>query len=202
MAVNRMVETTAQDDEGQREVESGRGLKERKFRLEPTILVVGAIVGLITLYFQVVVGPKGERAAQTLTFVERFDSDRLVSARRQINALLNSADEFIDDHIEAYELIDLGEDSETVVDLLLVEFFSRSESGDVSDSLLQVVSFFGELQVCIEAELCDRSSAHEFLDAYASTFWRRLEPVVEHTRSEGRPAFASKMERFVLAIEK
>lgn len=200
-----MAETKAQDGEATSKVEPGRSLEERKFSLEKiriAIFVFGAILALITLYYQVKVEPEGKRTNQTLAFMERFRSDRLDSARGEIEALLAAADEFINENIGANELTDLDKDEETVVDLLLVEFLFRSESGDVSEPVVQVVSFFGELQVCIEAELCDRSSAHEFLDTYASTFWRRFEPVVKHARTEGRPDFASKMERFVLAMEK
>jgi len=200
-----MVETEARDRNATSKAASDRSLEERRFSFEKigiAVTVFGAILASIELYSRFKFEPEGKRADQTLTFMERFDSDRLVSARREINALLDAADEFIDENIEANELTDSGEDTETVVDLLLVEFFFRSESGDVSEPLVQVVSFFGQLQVCIETELCDRSTAHDFLDTYASTFWQRFEPVVERARTEGRPGFASEMERFVLAIEK
>lgn len=166
------------------------------------ILALSAIAAV----YQYWIARADRHVEQTFAFIERFDSDRLAAAQRTIDDLAGNAGQAIAAQVATYEQAGMAQDEvDTISDRLFVEaVLSRAgekAAGDVPPALLEVTSFFNGLQICIEEGLCDRSTAHAFLDTYAASFWHTYNPVIRHVRGQDRPKFADGMERFLKSAE-
>lgn len=171
--------------------------------------VVSAMVlaaSAIAAVYQYWIARADRHVEQTFAFIERFDSDRLAAAQRAVDDLAGKAGQVTAGRIAAYEATGMEQRDVTVIsDRLFVEAVlaqaDENATGDVPAALLEITSFFNGLQICIEEGLCDRSTAHAFLDIYAASFWQTYDPVIRHVRDMDRPHFAKGLERFLKAAE-
>lgn len=171
--------------------------------------VVSAMVlaaSAIAAVYQYWIARADRHVEQTFAFIERFDGDRLAAAQRAVNDLAGKAGQVTAGRIAAYEATGMEQRDVTVIsDRLFVEAVlaqaDEKATGDVPAALLEITSFFNGLQICIEEGLCDRSTAHAFLDIYAASFWQTYDPVIRHVRDMDRPHFAKGLERFLKAAE-
>lgn len=167
------------------------------------ILALSAIAAV----YQYWIARADRHVEQTFAFIERFDNDRLAAAQRSVDDLAGNAGQSIAAQLAAYEAAGMDRrEVDAFADRLFVEAVlaqaGKKAAGDVPPALLEITSFFNGLQICIEEGLCDKSTAHAFLDTYAVSFWQTFEPVILHVRGKDRPRFADGMERFLKSIEK
>lgn len=180
------------------------GLRLAEFAevLGVAILALSAIAAV----YQYWVARGDRHVEQTFAFVERFESDRLASAQRSVDDLAGRAAKAIENQVGTFEQAGVsGEELRLVSDRLFVEaVLAQADvkaTGDVPSPILEITSFFNGLQICIEEQLCDRATAHAFLDTYASSFWQTFEPVILHVRAQDRPKLAEGLERFLKSAE-
>jgi hypothetical protein len=144
---------------------------------------------------------------QCVRFLERFDGDRLAASQRRVDELVAIADDAAERGLagmptESPGVAPTGKQRALLHDRLFVEAIMASKPGngvDVPAPIQDITSFFNGLEVCVEQKLCDRRTAHAFLDGYAASFWQAYGPLVRYARDTNHPHFASGMERFVLA---
>ena len=187
----------------------GEPARWRGLQLAELAEVIGvAILALsaIAAVYQYWVARGDKHVEQTFAFVERFEDDRLVAAQRAVDDLAGRAGKTVEQQIAAYEQSGASPaELRTISDRLFVEaVLAQADArvvGDVPTPVLEITSFFNGLQICIEEELCDRSTAHAFLDTYAASFWLTFEPVILHMRGKDRPKLAEGLERFLDAAE-
>lgn len=167
--------------------------------------VVSAMVlaaSAIAAVYQYWIARADRHVEQTFAFIERFDGDRLAAAQRMVDDLAGNAGQSTAIKMASYEDTGMEQSElEPIEDRIFVEAVlsqaGEKAAGDVPPALLEVTSFFNGLQICIEEGLCDRSTAHAFLDTYAASFWQTYEPIIEHVRGKDRPHFAEGIERFL-----
>lgn len=167
--------------------------------------VVSAIIlalSAIAAVYQYWIARADRHVEQTFSFIERFDGDRLSAAQRAVDDLAGNAGQTIAARVAAYEAAGVAQaDVDVLSDRLFVEAVLAQAgdevAGDVPPQVLEITSFFNGLQICVEEGLCDRSTAHAFLDTYAASFWQTFGPVIRHVRAKDRPHFADGMERFL-----
>ncbi len=169
--------------------------------------VISAIVlalSAIAAVYQYWIARADRHVEQTFKFIERFDGDRLAAAQRAVDDLAGNAGKSIAENTSAYQAAGLpqSEISELTDRLFVEAVLAQAEqkaTGDVPSSMLEVTSFFNGIQICIDEGLCDKSTAHAFLDTYAASFWQTFVPVIRHVRKTDRPHFAEGLERFLEA---
>lgn len=185
--------------------ENGTG----SLRLAEFAEVIGvAILALsaIAAVYQYWVARGDRHVEQTFAFIERFEEDRLVTAQRSVDELAGRAAQTVASQMVVYEKSGLSQtELRTISDRLFVEAIlaqaDAKSAGDIPASILEITSFFNGMQICIEESLCDRSTAHAFLDTYAASFWQTFEPVIVHMRTQDRPRLAEGLERFLKSAE-
>lgn len=137
--------------------------------------------------------------AQTFALVDKFEGDRQTAA--QVEAITRAADAAANARLGREDKAAWTEAERALLrDRLFVEAVLASRpdhAGDVPDTILNVMSFFDEIQICVEQGLCDATTAHAFLDPYADSLWTAYAPVTRYMRAGRRPHFAEGLERFV-----
>jgi hypothetical protein len=142
------------------------------------------------------------RVDRTLRLAERFDSEPLAAAQKDIAIISARA---------AASIREADEDPAALVGLSPQELKAQRdglivaaayvETGtgqtDLSSSMRQVVGFFDGLDVCVERRACNAGAAHAFFDGYAIAFSETFAPVIAYERANRRPGFGRGMERFV-----
>lgn len=141
------------------------------------------------------------RVERTLHFVERFDSDALLAAQKDIAAISAKAQVTLEDGDKDSSLAQLPADElESLrARVIVAAAYSQADGGsaDLASSVGQVVGFFDGLSICVKQHACDSATAHAFFDNYATAFWRTFTPVIEYERANRRPGFGREMEAFV-----
>lgn len=142
---------------------------------------------------------------QTLNFLERFSSDRLVIAQRDVERIAQTAGAATEERLADPALANLPpaelKVARTRLFVQLVLSGDAPKLGKLPPSIVDITSFFNGLQACIENEVCDEATAHAFFDTYALSFWQVFGAVAAVERSTHRPKFAGGMERFVNAAK-
>jgi len=69
----------------------------------------------------------------------------------------------------------------------------------LGEDIDRVQGFFGELQICIEANLCDKKTADSYFINYATRFYCLHKPFIQANRKNYDSSYALKAEEFVTA---
>ncbi|MEL6709059.1 MAG: hypothetical protein AAFP79_12325, partial [Pseudomonadota bacterium] len=141
---------------------------------------------------------------RSFIYLESFDGERLQNARRDIDEIILKADQAVLDFAKVYEAAaeeELTQEAKEEIFINSVLELSGTKAGDLPSALLDMTSFFGGFQTCIEEERCHGPTAHAFLDNYATSFWRQLGPTIVAMRARDRPTAGKKMQEFVKAAE-
>jgi hypothetical protein len=157
---------------------------DRLEAISKILLIIGTIAGgfwAIREYFD---KKHDARVAETLGYVRRFSSDPPLAAQTRIgmawysvkDALrtleetpVSSAQEFVDRKRQLVMMV--------VEKSVVPVSASTNQKGLVSDLDL-LVGFFAELQVCIEAQLCDTPVAKKYFQPYAVRLYCVHEPFI------------------------
>jgi hypothetical protein len=120
--------------------------------------IVAAIVGgyfALTTYYREAEKTLDDRKKQTLEMARLYYSEEFVRVRRTIMA---------------EDLTKLQcEPASVITDKNKVDYFSH-------------VEFFDMVEICIETDLCDRTTAQDFFSAYANWHWPFLRAHIEGVR--------------------
>ena len=155
----------------------------RKFAFVIDIVVkTGTILAVIFGFNQYLMARQDMRVNRSLSLVERFNSDteragkaRALATkvwwdnRKQIERLVRSpADEF-DKHRGnlVYKVLYMG----------------GAKSEAIQYALIDLLDFFGELEVCVESRLCDEETAVDFFGPYADGYWLLYADEIEANRT-------------------
>jgi len=121
-----------------------------------TSAMIGGFIALDT-YQKDVAKSVDQSVAKTFDMVESFNGERLASARMRALS-----------YVEAKRFCD-----------------SRMISRDLMDAdFVTVVDFFDLVHACVNAQLCDGKTAHQFFAPYANYQWPVLSVIVEDIRSQ------------------
>jgi hypothetical protein len=143
------------------------------------------------------------RVDETFKFIDAFDGQHLSAAQRSIDRITMAA---LDKASAAAKGASHAGTAESEIKAMedrqfIEEIFDSDlqSPGDLPSPVLDITSFFGGIQSCVEQNLCDAATAHAFLDPYAQSLWKTYLPVVSYARQSNRAHFATGLERFVKA---
>ncbi len=141
------------------------------------IVVLGGVVFSI---YQFLAYQHEERVKFTFQFVEKFDDERFLDARRTVSQALQSYEQ----KIARLNQARMSADAEKKLRGRLAQFLvndSNDNKGIVRELNL-LIGFFNGLQICIEKNLCDRPVAIAFFNSHADSIWANFGPYVEQRR--------------------
>lgn len=143
------------------------------------------------------------KVAETLGYARRLSSDPLLTAQSRIGTAWYA----VRDSVRALEATPVASAEEyakrkrqlvmMVVDKTAVPSSSTLQKGLVSDLDL-LIGFFAELQVCIDAGLCDRRIATNYFQPYAKRLYCVHEPFIEWKKSSFSEGYGDELRKFAL----
>jgi hypothetical protein len=139
-----------------------------------------------------------DKAAATLDFVKRFQDYQLVTERFALLAPWMKLD------IETF--MAQKPSPAAVEDLVLKTIDANSESAgrrDMREPVFSIVDFYETLQLCIEADKCDRALAASYFGEYAHKFYCLYLPyIAKLRRQQNMPTYAARLENVVVSAGK
>lgn len=157
---------------------------DRLEAISKILLILGTLAGgfwAIREYFD---KKHDARVAETLGYVRRFSSDPLQAAQTHIGMAWYS----VKDVLRTLEETPVASPEEfasrkrqlvmTVVDKSVVPLSSSANQKGLVPDLDLLLGFFSELQVCLDAQLCDRAVAKKYFQPYAQRLYCVHEPFI------------------------
>ena len=147
-----------------------------------------------------------DKSRETLKYFDKFNSDKMVTARSDLRTLINSIVEQ-----EKIEIIKIKlTKNQTISGVVLLNkrelsYLNASIKQKVKHSIILrkdinvslILDFFDGVSVCIDMELCDGKSAKEFFKDYANAYSFYLELYIELFReSNANPKYANAICKF------
>ena len=186
--------------------------KRRTFRLSKSVLdqlegiskillILGTLAGAVWALFEYSAKQDKERVTHTLSYVERFNKDTLLDARTRIGSTWYALRDFV-------ARADTGEGDDAykqrmrqlvfeVVNKAPVQLPDGSAVTGLVGDLDQVQGFFGELQICIDARICDQATADAYFADYAQRFYCLHEPFIAFKQHEYDLTYGVKLKAFI-----
>lgn len=148
---------------------------------------MGVVVAALVAINQYQANSRAERVRQTLSYLDRFQEDRLYDARRTLEDAWNAKS----DQVFALMAAPGGE-------ARLTAFIAETIAAEKLDpQITTVVDFYDELQACTEASLCDHDTAVRFFGKYANDLDGLLTPYFQQQRNDLHdPLIASGIDYF------
>lgn len=138
------------------------------------------VSGITFSVFQFLVYQQAERVKYTFTYVERYDGEPLLTARRRISDAIRDHE----DKIAQLNTARMSPEAASRVKIRLASFLvnDANAGNGIAREIDQVVGFFNGLEVCIGEQLCDAKVADAFLATQAQTLWINFGPYIEGRR--------------------
>jgi hypothetical protein len=140
------------------------------------VLKVGAIWAVGFGIYQYLQAREDIRIAKTLEYTNEFrdaNNQPGIAGRNIGNTLWRNLEQ-----IERYEhlagLLPPLERSELRMNFVSKLIDGTTEQPGLRKDILEIVSFFDAIQICISAGLCDRETAVSYFGGYAIIFWRNF----------------------------
>jgi len=157
---------------------------DRLEAISKILLILGTLIGGVWAVVEYFDKKHDARVAETLAYVRRLSSDPLLAAQTRIGIAWYA----VRDRVRALETTPVASAEEfasrkrqlvmMVVDKAVVPLSaSTAQKGLVSDLDL-LIGFFAELQVCVDAKLCDRLTANSYFQPYAKRLYCVHEPFI------------------------
>ena len=177
---------------------------DRLEAISKILLILGTLVGGAWAIFEYLEKKQDGRVAESLGYVRRLSSEPLLSAQARIamawyaardsvrnldSTPVSSADEFAR---RKRQLVMM------VVDRTAIPLSSSAIQKGLVPDLDLLVDFFRELQVCIDANLCDRQTAVSFFKSYARRLYCLHEPFITWKSSSYSMGYGSELRGFAL----
>lgn len=132
---------------------------------------------------------KGDRVKVSLDFFDRYNKPPFYDSRKRIEDAWHKNDYELD-KILSSQPMDKKKYSEFVIAVVQRE--------NIEYDVFQLMAFFESLEICIESEICDRSSALSFLHSDALAFYRLHFSIIGKVREfRGDPSIANKLEALI-----
>lgn len=149
---------------------------QKKFPLLLTLNIVvkvGAIFATLFAIFQYLAAREDRRVERSLGYVSRFSDhgSAIGMARLQVSAALWANETQL---LRLKDVLQrLPEDEGIALRARFIEKLMQGggDAAPIRVALDPIVSFFDELQVCIDTNLCDGQAADAFFQDYVITFW-------------------------------
>lgn len=138
------------------------------------------LVGVVFSIYQFLSYQHDERVKYTFQFVEKFDDDRFIEARRTVSEALRSYEQ----KISRLNEVRMNASAETKLRDRLAQFLvnDTNNNNGIARELSLLIGFFNGLQICIEENLCDKPVAHAFFRSQADSIWINFRPYIEGRR--------------------
>jgi hypothetical protein len=167
------------------------------------VLIVGSLIGGIWAAIEYVERKHDARVAETLGYVRRFSSDPLLAAQERIGVAWYA----VRDRIRTLEDTPVTSTEEfarrkrqlvmTVVEKAVVPTSATSTQLGLVPDLDMLIGFFAELQVCIQAKLCEAQTARDYFQAYARTLYCLHEPFIRWKSTSYSQGYGNGLREFV-----
>ena len=141
---------------------------------------IAVIVGGFFGVFQYLEHKAAVRVDRTMAFVERYHSDGLLMEARL--KLSDSMTEKVDEINQL--LMNDSIEPEELASKYHAKIISLIAEDDLSSSLEQILTFYEQIILCRELNLCDSSVAEEFFDTDGRGFVRTYYPYVCQLRNQ------------------
>lgn len=157
---------------------------DRLEAISKILLILGTLVGGLWAVREYFDKQHNARIAETLDYVRRFSTDPLQAAQTHIGMAWYS----VKDVLRTLEETPVASPEEfanrkrqlvmTVVDKSVIPLSSSGTQKGLVPDLDLLVGFFAELQVCLDAQLCDRTVAKKYFQPYAQRLYCVHEPFI------------------------
>ncbi len=177
---------------------------ERLETISKILLILGTIVGGFWTVREYIEKKHDARVAETLGYVRRFSADPVLTAQNRIGmawyAIRDAVRTLESTPVASAE--EFGKRKRQLVMMVVnggvvPQSASITQKGLVSDLDL-LVGFFSELQVCVDAELCDRSTAIRYFQDYARRLYCVHEPFIAWKNSSYSKGYGSEVRKLTL----
>lgn len=138
------------------------------------IILITASLGAVYQYFDV---KQENRVKETMDFLDNFSSGGLQNA--QLN--LSKFWENYHDKIKQLNQVTVANEKSRALILERIVLPVISHNNQQKDIDL-LVSFFGNIQICVANRICDKQTAEVFFSEYATNFFALYEPWIKQRR--------------------
>jgi hypothetical protein len=157
---------------------------------------VALVSGIIFSIYQYSVYKHDDRVRYTFQFLERFDSDRMLTARSAVEAAVRSQEVAIEDVNRAR----VSKKAEAALRKRISAFLVVDSNGGkgVARELELIIDYFDGVRICLDERLCDATTARAFLASHAGMIWTNFSPYIRERRTL-TPSFGRGLETLVMA---
>lgn len=148
------------------------------------VLIIGAL-GAIYQFFDI---KQENRIKETIVQVKNFNSGNLEKAQLKFVTVWRNNPEYLKKIKEANEKDQDRIHTEVVMSIV------KKENLDQDIELL--ISFFNDLQACIQYQICDACSAQFFLGSFAKSFYDLHKPWIKKQEDEIH-GYSGRLEEFI-----
>lgn len=145
------------------------------------VVKIGTVLAVLFGFNQYLIARHDARVNRTLALVQIFNSDThtagrarlaitdsLWANRPQFERLINAPPDQFDSHRDnlVYKILHMG----------------GEQYEPVFPSLLRLLDFYGELEICVASNLCDEPTALAYFGAYANAHWQMFDKEILKNR--------------------
>jgi len=152
------------------------------------LVKLGLIGGGILAGVQYFEAKEEQRISRTLLYADRFEVEPLWTARQRLLEAFRS----ITPLVSEAEALGLGPEAVEALNSRIAQFFQSEAGGEgVAPEIDQIVSFFDSLANCVEANLCDRTTARASLGDQAEILRTNLDAYIGLQRVNRSATYAA-----------
>ncbi len=141
---------------------------------------IGLMTGIVFSIYQFLAYQQADRVKYTFQYVEKYDDERFLDARRAVSEVLRSYEK----KIASFNTVRMNADAEEKLRGRFAMFLvnDSNDKKGIAHELDLLVSFFSGVQICIEKKLCDKPVANAFLKSHADSLWTNFGPYIKGRR--------------------
>ncbi|MGH1417976.1 MAG: DUF4760 domain-containing protein [Hyphomicrobiaceae bacterium] len=141
---------------------------------------LGLLAGIIFSIYQFLAFQQADRVKYTFQYVEKYDDERFIAARRTISEALRSYEQ----KIARLNTVRMNAEAEKKLRDRFAMFLVNDTNNKkgIAQELDLLIGFFNGVQICIEKKICDKPVALAFLKSHAETIWSNFGPYIRDRR--------------------
>lgn len=138
---------------------------------------IAIVIGTIFAFVQYINLKQNRKIDRTISFIEQFNDNNLSAARVKISNTLRKYESEID------ELNNTPMSQAAAAKVRQkISFSLAQDSNDgagLETEIDEIIGFFGALEICLKAKICDQPTAKSFFGDYADRFVQNFGPYIE-----------------------
>jgi hypothetical protein len=157
---------------------------------------VWIVLGVPLLFIEHHLQVERDKSTATLEFVKRYQDAQLASERFVLLAPWMKID------VEAFRR---AKPSPRAIQDLVLKLVDSSASSagqrDMREAIFSIVDFYETLQLCIDADMCDKKLAASYFGEYSTQFYCLYKPYIQKLRKQqNMPSYGRRLEQLASTI--